>query len=299
MNQGTRPAEPAPFAADWLALREPFDLAARSEGESRHDLQGAVGAAGGPVRVLDLGCGTGANLRALAPRLAGTQQWTLVDHDPRLLASLAPAMARWCAANGLRWQPGAGPHARIAGPHWQLELHWRQADLVQALDALPLDGQRLVTASALLDLVSEDWLRRLLARAASARVAMLFALTVDGRHDWSPALAGDAQVLARFAAHQLRDKGFGGAALGPGAVACACRHLSALGYSTTQAVCDWRIGPQDQPMLEAMVDGLAEAAMAQAPQDRGDVQAWRGRRLAHLRETHLRVGHVDLLARPA
>ena len=35
-----------------------------------------------PIRVVDLGCGTGSNLRATAPLLGAEQHWTLVDYDP-------------------------------------------------------------------------------------------------------------------------------------------------------------------------------------------------------------------------
>ena len=55
------------FSADWLTLREPADHRARNpalvEALARH-------LGGRAVRVTDLGCGTGSNLRALAPLVA-------------------------------------------------------------------------------------------------------------------------------------------------------------------------------------------------------------------------------------
>ena len=57
------------FTLDWLALREPVDHRSRSELAlaGLRDWWRARRAS----RVVDLGCGTGSNLRYLAPRLAG------------------------------------------------------------------------------------------------------------------------------------------------------------------------------------------------------------------------------------
>src|SRR3954470_21838171 len=80
-----------PIAADWLALREPADTRTRdavAEEIVPPLLERLEKAAETGVRIVDLGAGTGANLRWLAPRLPhpDRQQWLLVDHDPGLLA---------------------------------------------------------------------------------------------------------------------------------------------------------------------------------------------------------------------
>jgi SAM-dependent methyltransferase len=265
------------FSADWLALREPFDRAARSASAALLDLRAAAVRLrrDDPVlRVIDLGCGTGANLRELAPRLDGAQQWLMVDHDPRLLAALPES---------------------LEGPGWHAKARPLRIDLEEALAAVPFGEARLVTASALLDLVSESWLDDLLSRVRAANAAVLFALNVDGRVAWAPGLAGDAEVHALFAAHQRRDKGFG-PALGGEAVALAVARLDAMGYSITQARSDWCV--EEPVMLRAMIEGMADAALEQDPAAHELVGAWRARRLALVDRTCLRVGHVDLLAMP-
>jgi len=68
---------------DWLALREPVDHRSRAA-----DLVAPLAEWWGSrpsQRVLDLGSGTGSNLRYLAPRLPGGQEWTLVDRDAAAL----------------------------------------------------------------------------------------------------------------------------------------------------------------------------------------------------------------------
>src|SRR5690606_32040666 len=102
-----------------------------------------------PLRVLDLACGTGSTLRYLSPWLGGAQTWTLVDNDPWLLSALEQLSA-------------VGLPAGSAHP---LRLAPMLLDLATDLERLPLAGVDLVTASALLDLVSADWLGRLVARA--------------------------------------------------------------------------------------------------------------------------------------
>ena len=79
--------------ADWLALREPADAAARSaELADRLTLRP-------PLLVHDLGSGTGSMARWLAPRLPTPQHWVLHDRDAALL-KLAVADPPGPAADG-------------------------------------------------------------------------------------------------------------------------------------------------------------------------------------------------------
>ncbi|MGC4397063.1 hypothetical protein [Hydrogenophaga sp. T2] len=282
----------AAFSADWLALREPFDAAARAASAPLLQALRARAPASGPWRVMDLGCGTGANLRWLAPRLGGAQQWLVIDHDESLLArwdhqpGFAPA-----DAGRLRWQ-GAG---------FSAEVLRRQTDLARGFAALPWAAAHLVTASALLDLVGEAWLRALVAHASGARATLFFALSVDGRHVWSPRDPHDAAVDTLFAAHQRRDKGLG-PALGAQAVPMLARLLRERGYRVRLARSDWRVAAPHDPdgaLQRALIEGLARAAQEQDPAQAPLVRGWRERRLAQVARGRLRVGHLDLLAWPA
>jgi len=300
-------AVPEAFSADWLQQREPFDASARQFAATRLHLPARLAAlrseAIQPWRVIDLACGTGANLRWLAPRLGGAQQWLAVDHDSTLLqrwpASLAAATGTAVRA---RRRTGLDETLHFSGPGFDAAVVRRQLDLAQRLEALPWPSADLVTASALLDLVSEAWVRRLVALGAAARAALLFALSVDGRHRWTPRDPHDAVVGALFAAHQQRDKGFG-PALGAGAAPLLRRALQDAGYRVQAANSDWwldgRSDARALALLHAMVDGVASAAADQDPQAVGLVRAWQQRRHALAARGSLRVGHVDLLALPA
>jgi hypothetical protein len=240
------------FEPAWLALREPADAAARDVGL----LEEATALVGDGLG-LDLGCGTGATARAFG---AGPR-WRLVDRDRRLLE---------LAAAGC---PGAEAV---------------EADLA-AVDRLPLDGVALVTASALLDLVSQAWIEALSGRLADAGVPVYAALSYDGTVAWDAPEPGDAAVVAAFNRDQRRDKGLG-PALGPAAPAALARALAARGYRVRTAPSPWRLGNAEAALQAALVEGIAEAAAAPA--------SWRQARLAASAASRCTVGHVDLLAVP-
>ncbi len=293
------------FSADWLAQREPFDCAARASAAAAFDWPGLAshlrGAGHAAITVLDLGCGTGASLREIAPRLGGEQRWRLVDHDAALLAALPAALTRWAHAQGWQAVP-EGEGLRIDGGGLRVDVEWVRADLATGFDTVPFDAAQLVTCSALLDLVSPAWLEALVARCAGVGAAVCWALSVDGRIAWADADADDALAHDAFRAHQRRDKGFG-PALGDAAVGAARRCLAAAAYRLDAAESDWVIdgkrGASDCAMLGALIDGMAQAAREQCPMHAMRIDAWRTRRHAALDTTGLRVGHVDLLGWPA
>lgn len=290
------------FSADWLALREPFDRAARAAGPPAAFAEAMTagrrgGLADAPLQVVDLGSGTGANLRALAPRLGGRQRWRLVDHDARLLDAVPEAMAAWAPQHGLqRHAQGAG--LLLAGEALHLDIARCPVELAHGLDTVPFAGVQLVTASALLDLVSADWLAALVGRCRAAGAAVWWALNVDERMAWTPAAPDDAPVHRAFRAHQRRDKGFG-PALGPAAAPRAAALLAAAGYRVVRRQTDWQIdgrrGALDRSMLRAMVEGIGAAAAEQAPALADGVARWQAQKCAQLDGLRLRVGHEDVM----
>jgi hypothetical protein len=290
----------AAFSAAWLRLREPFDLTARAVADAQpqmaaHLARWRATQADPTLQVLDLACGLGANLRALAPRLGGAQRWHLIDHDPRLLAALPSALACWSRQQGYRFSAD-GPGCRIEGPAFSTVVSHEKLDLARSADSLQITPAALITASALLDLVSGAWLQPLVRRARQANAAMYWALSVDGRTYWEPADTGDTAVQALFGLHQQRDKGFG-PALGPQAPATALAQIAEAGYRSTTAHSDWDItGEQAAPMRRAMIDSLAAAALEQDPSAAARILAWQARRSAGVARSRLQIGHLDILA---
>jgi hypothetical protein len=281
------------FAPRWLELREPADTRARILSSIETGLR--TGAEEGIIRILDLGAGTGANLRFLAQRLGGRQDWVLVDADRRLLDAVHPAMEAWAGRMGYRLRRTAGS-TQVAGPGFHCGFRLLEQDMAAGLADLPMKGLRLVTASALLDLVSETWADGLLRRCRSAGTDVLFALSYDGRIDLEPALSDDGLVMGLVNRHQCSDKGFG-PAMGPSAPDKTRAMLTGSGYGVEGRPSDWCIGSDEAELQAELIEGLAAAAAVMEPDSEARLNAWCRRRLefVELGTTRVVVGHQDLL----
>jgi SAM-dependent methyltransferase len=281
------------FTPDWLALREPVDAAARSE-----RLLQVVAARFTPetnLTVLDIGSGTGSNARYLAERLHPQQQWLLVDHDPSLLIEASRQLRAWGESRGLSVSRDEGAW-RVEGEGLAVTLATRVVDLadLSTLSELFLD-RRLVTASALLDLVSARWIESLASECRVAGATALFALTYDGRILCSPEEPGDDEIRALVNAHQKIDKGFG-PAVGPDACTAAAECFGALGYSVEREASDWHLDSDSAELQRQLIEGWARAATQMAPDRAPFLREWAERRQAHVAagRSRLLVGHEDL-----
>jgi SAM-dependent methyltransferase len=262
------------FSAGWLALREPYDARARDAAvidsvvSSLHALPS--------IRIVDLACGTGSTLRALAPRLSRLQNWRLVDNDLSLLARASEA---------------ARPDG-VAVTAVPLDLN---RDLEAVLDG-PVD---LVTTSALLDLVSQDWLERLAVEIAARSIPLYASLSYDGRIEFDPADPLDPAIVSSVNAHQRNDKGFG-PALGPTAASSAIARFEALGYSLVHGASDWNFSPDDREIQNEVLTGWASAAREMNKPALAETIAWLTRRREAIAagRSSMRVGHVDFFAWP-
>jgi hypothetical protein len=262
------------FSADWLALREPYDARARNPVV----LDAVVASAKSclSMRIVDLASGIGSTLLALAPRLAARQVWRLVDNDLELLT-----------------------YARKRTRSRAFVIDACALDLNSSLqDALngPID---LVTAFALLDLVSETWLERLVCEIVRRSIPIYATLTYDGRAEISPADPLDAAVVAAVNTHQRTDKGFG-PALGPAAGYAAIAQFESMKYSVVHGASDWVFGPDDREMQMRIFASWASAARETRQISDSDMVGWLARRRDAVIAacSFIRVGHVDFFAMP-
>ena len=265
-------------SAEWLALREPADAAARSRDLVDH-LRRALPATGRRV-IHDLGCGTGAMGRWLAPLLPGRQHWVMHDRDADLLALAAAARP--------------GPAADGAA----VTVEAKESDITR-LQPADLADATLITTSALLDLLTEDELARLLSVGAGAGCPMLLTLSVVGRVELTPADPLDRNVASAFDAHQRRSTDRG-RLLGPDAVALALEEFSRLGAEVLVRPSPWRLGAVQAELAAEWFTGWVGAACEQQVELAAETGVYRRRRLAQATAGALAVtvDHADLLALP-
>ena len=302
------PLQPHPdtvFDVDWLSLRNAADSSARSAALTARLAAWLAQRAPNrrrPLQLSDLGSGSGANPRYLAPRLPGPQHWRLLDHDPRLLEHARQHCLRLCDRDG---QP-------ISADTEHIDL--------RSVRATVLANSDLITASAVLDLVDASWLENFADICLGIGGAVLITLSVDGR--WhidtngdggthiSPTADADPDddfVRTAFNEHQRRAKG-GARALGPDAATRLAELLQARGFEVQLAPSPWQLSaavPSQAALARALISGWRDAAVAQRPQAGKRIENWHQRRQVAVEQAarnqaplDITLGHLDLLALP-
>ncbi len=267
------------FSIDWLDLREDADRRARDNDLRERAMRWIEGGRllDMPPVVVDLGAGTGSTLRALSRPDQKSLTWRLVDHDHTLLADAQ----------------------RRHGDTHRIDLCVAN---LSPVGKLPLEGARLVTASALFDLVSEDFLgelaKLLQAQSQQKPVGLYAALNYDGSTHWTPRHPLDDTVLAAFNQDQHKDKGFG-PALGPESGEAMLRLFTQAGFTVYSASSPWALNGADQSMVTALITGIAGAVADNPELETSALEDWVQFRQANAESGTCTVGHTDVLALPA
>lgn len=278
------------YSSTWLELREAADAESRAVDLAEQVSRLLAGTA--PLVIHDLGCGTGSMARWLAPRLPGPQHWMLHDRDPDLLNLATENLL----AAGIPAKPVLG-------------------DLT-AITAADLAGGSLVTASALLDLLTVDDMDALARACTTAGVPALLTLTVVGRIDLVPWEPLDNVLCDAFNDHLRGETGGAGQAdgaaqaggarrpLGPGSADAAAEAFRRHGATVLVRETPWRLGAARSDLIAEWLNGFVPAAARQLPGGGSDldncVDSYLARRLEQAAAGELRVTveHVDLLAIP-
>ena len=266
------------FSIEWLNLREASDHKARD----RHLLKTAANwlndLKSKDKVIVDLGSGTGSTIRGLQryTTLAPSIQWRLVDNDPELLAEAV---------------------------HRHSEEYSIESFLVDlsATQKLPLESVSLITASALLDLVSSNFIRdlcQLIKEKNEGRpLGFYSALNYDGCIKWTPFHSLDAAILMNFNTDQRRDKGFG-PALGPDATDFLKTQFHSTKFQCLSAKSPWLLGSADYLLTESLINGISGVAIQTGGLTNSDIQDWKTFRIENVRTGTCYLGHTDILVLP-
>jgi hypothetical protein len=191
------------------------------------------------------------------------------------------------------WRDGVGDGAfALAGALW-----W--AEVLETRAAADLSGAALVTASALLDLLTRHEVDALAHACAAARTPALLALSVVGHVELAPAHPLDGAIAAAFDAHQRRVVA-GRRLLGPDAARAAAVAFGGRGARVDVQATRWELGPSDDGLIGDWLHGWVGAAAEHCQDLRaGRLDSYLGHRLAEAAAGTLTVTvhHEDLLAR--
>jgi hypothetical protein len=211
--------------------------------------------------------------RWLTPLLPGPQHWVAHDRDADLLA--------FALAN-----PPNGAAVTVEA---------RTTDLGQ-LRPRELAGASLITASALLDILTKDEISTLAGVCSGAGCPILVTLSVIGQVEITPAEPVDRLVAAAFDAHQRRTTEWG-RLLGPDAVSFAVEKFGRLGREVLVRPSPWRLGPAQADVVAEWFAGWVAAACEQDPALTAQRDQYTRHRLAQLAAGQLEVtvAHADLL----
>lgn len=275
------------FSVDWLSLREPVDH--RSVNAQVRAAFVADMARHNPVRITDIGCGSGSHLRSLAPHLGMSQSWRLVDYDQRLLSAARQLLLEWADAHEPR-----GDGLVLFKEGRRIEVGFLQADLTQDLEtalSAPCDA---ITAAAFFDLASPAFIAAFAGAVQKRGLPFYTILTYDGREGWTPPHPVDQAMLAAFNAHQQTDKGFGPAA-GPGATDALEAAFASHGYACLRGDSPWVVSRADAGLMSELARGIARAVGETGKLSTNEIDGWLA---AHLDAQGCRIGHQDFYARP-
>ena len=266
------------FSIEWLNLREVSDHRARD----KHLLKNAVDwlnklQAKDKV-IVDLGSGTGSTIRCLhrsATHLPSIQ-WRLVDNDPEVLAEAVDRHSK------------------------DYSIESFLVDLSET-QKLPLDSVSLITASALFDLVSENFIQELCQLVKGKNdyrpVGLYSALNYDGCIKWTPSHPLDAAILVNFNTDQKRDKGFG-PALGPDASDFLQSQFNITKFQCLSATSPWLLDSGDYLLTESLINGISEVALQTDGLTNSDVLSWKAFRIKNIKTGSCFLGHTDILVLP-
>ena len=271
------PESPAEVTVDpdWLAARAAADTSARAATvgtllpELINYLTG-TGGLGGVLEIIDLGAGTGANQRWLAPRLPFRQRWIHLDHDPAIIRSL----------------PLPEDTVIIDG----------SVEALGHLLAGSASDHRLVACSALLDVLTTSQLDALCQALVENQVPAYFSLSVTGILSISPVNPHDQRLLDAFNDHQRR-----AGRAGPEAITLAVDALCASGFTVRTQETPWQLTASSDPrFVEQLLQERLDAAVAHDASLAAAAKAWLELRRVQLGLgiLNVEVGHRDILALP-
>lgn len=285
------------FSTDWLSLREGADHRSRNLALQKQVLgylEEISGLKSEPIHIVDLGSGTGSNLRALAPLIQHNQKWTLIDYDPLLLNAAREKIGTWAdSVTDKKHEEGSDKDVTrpltLVKNNYEITVQFLQKDLAINLQPELFQSADLITAAAFFDLVALDWLVQF---CKVLKTSLYTVLTYNGKETWLPSDPRDTEILEAFHHHQGTDKGFGNA-LGPLAFKTMKQLLEKEGFHVETGSSPWLLNMNDASLIQKLAVGTANAAAETHLVSYEIAKHWEEQRT---QSRECEIGHDDLFA---
>lgn len=246
-------------------------------------------------RVLDLGSGTGANVRHGADLLQGTQHWTLVDEDAALLAEAPLRLAAWAGERG--WKTSrSSARLEIRRPGGLIVVDVVPGDIVDVLGDIEHGSLDLVTANAVFDLLPPERIEACVDALASLGLPLWATLNYENM-TFSREMVQDRTVVEAFHEHMTRPQAHGRNA-GPRAIEVMREVLRRRGYVVHVGPSDWNVANTEDVMWTKILKFIEESVpeMLDMASQGLLLEEWLYARKTSPEFESVRVHHEDLLA---
>lgn len=283
------------FDPKWLQERYRFDAAARNkelEWEAIHQFAFLE-----HLQIVDLGSGTGANVRYYLEQFPQNQTWYCVEEDGMLREVFWQNMLELAHADGYQPEQEGDSLKMTKSGHW-VEIHFVQGNLMELDKLVDLLRTDLILANAVFDLFSADQFAELIHVISHHSLSMLFSLNYEGMA-FFPQEEKDDFFIRQYNAHMQRPQDFGHG-MGPDASQVMKEALNKKLGHVKRGQSIWEIAQEDTEMLRFLL-GFFEDALVDWWENEAEKTAfnnWLEDKKAMLESGKLsaHVYHQDILA---
>jgi len=283
------------FDPNWLQERYPFDAEARNkelEWQAVHQF-----AFLNHIQIVDLGCGTGSNVRYYMEQFPQNQTWYCVEEDAGLKEMFWQNISQVAREENYELEK-KGDMLKMTKSGHEMEIHFIEGNLMQLDGLVDLLRTDLILANAVFDLFSETQFTELIHTISHHSLSLLFSLNYEGMKFFPPE-EDDAFYIEQYNAHMKRPQDFG-QGMGPDASHLMESVLKRALADVKAGESIWEIGERDEKMLAYLL-GFFEGALGEWWENETEkiaFSAWLARKKTMVKDHKLAVHvyHKDVLA---
>ena len=191
------------FSTIWLEERFRFDAAARNA-QLEHICLKYIDKYP-RVNLVDVGAGSGANVRHWAERIPQDQSWTLVEQDGELLAEGLQLTAAWGKERGFEVYEGSKGEWIFSTSSKKVQVKGVVGSLLDINEQVDLTTQHMVMANAVFDLFSVQQFETFARQIQPHSLAFYPTINYAGM-GFEVLHPGDAQMVAWYEGHMERNR---------------------------------------------------------------------------------------------